>query len=265
MPIPTYFRNDGFVKSTLGPAVPGAQIYVATQPANVASLPPSPLANIYSDSDGLIPITQPILTDGFGHYDFYVLPGTYTIVVGLSGQIQQIYPDQTIGLAGSGSTLLLETNGVANGDQGLLNFHSADSSVLITDDGFGNQNFQVNPSLVRTASIQYTIDGGGSVPSTGAKGQVSIPVNCTVTGWVITANASGSAVVDVLKSTYAGFPSTSTIAGSEKPTLTSAQKNEDLTLTTWTTAVSAGDIIQFNLNSVATVTRVNVTLNVTIP
>lgn len=234
--MPTYFRNDGFVKSTLGPAVPGAQIYVATQPANDASLPPSPLANIYSDPDGLVPITQPILTDGFGHYDFYVLPGTYTIVVGLSGQIQQIYPDQSIGTAQS---------------------VTAGSGITIT-----NNVISLSP---RTAAIQYTIDGGGSVPSTGAKGQVSIPVACTVTGWVITGDASGSAVVDVLRSTYSGFPTTSSIAGSEKPTLASAQKNEDLTLTTWTTALAAGDIVQFNLNSVATCVRLNITVNVTIP
>ncbi len=59
---------------------------------------------IYSDPNGLVPITQPILTDGFGHYDFYVLPGTYTVVVGLNGQVSQVYPDQSIGQAGGGTS-----------------------------------------------------------------------------------------------------------------------------------------------------------------
>lgn len=118
----------------------------------------------------------------------------------------------------------------------------------------------------RVASISYVIDGAGSTPSTGSYGQVSVPAACTITGWVITADQSGSAVVDVLRSTYAGFPTTSSIAGSDKPTLSSAQKNEDLTLTGWgSTAISAGDQIQFNLNSATTVTRLNITLNVTIP
>ena len=103
--MPTFFRSDGWVKATTGAAVPGAQIYVATQPANVAFAPPSPLATIYSDPDGLVPITQPILTDGFGHYDFYVLPDTYTVVVALGGTIQQIYPDQSIGVAGGSGTV----------------------------------------------------------------------------------------------------------------------------------------------------------------
>lgn len=129
-------------------------------------------------------------------------------------------------------------------------------------------NFKITVNnLTRTAAIQFTIDGGGSTPGTGAKGQISIPSACTLTGWVITADQSGSAVVDVLRSTYAGFPgSLASIAGSAKPTLSSAQKNENLTLTGWgSTAISAGDIIQFNLNSVTTVTRINITINVTIP
>lgn len=131
----------------------------------------------------------------------------------------------------------------------------------------GGTNFKVTVNaLTRTAAIQFAIDGGGSTPSTGVKGQISIPLACTLTGWVITSDVSGSAVVDVLRSTYSGFPSTSSIAGSAKPTLSSAQKNENLTLTGWgSTAISAGDIIQFNLNSVTTVTRINITLNVTIP
>lgn len=132
----------------------------------------------------------------------------------------------------------------------------------------GGANFKITvDNLTRTAAIQYVIDGGGSTPSTGAKGQISLPIGCTLTGWVITSDVSGSAVVDVLRSTYSGFPgSLASIAGSAKPTLSSAQKNENLTLTGWgSTAINAGDILQFNLNSVTTVTRINITINVTIP
>ena len=103
--MPTLFRSDGWVKSVVGPAIPGAQVYVATQPANVAFAPPSPLASIYSDPNGLVPITQPVITDGFGHYDFYILPGTYTVMVALGGVIQQVYPDQSIGVSGGGGAV----------------------------------------------------------------------------------------------------------------------------------------------------------------
>jgi hypothetical protein len=244
MAIPTYFRSDGFVKSAIGPAVPGAQVFLCQQPANLptsltATVPtPTPLQSIYSDPNGLVPITQPILTDGFGHYDFYVLPGTYTLAVYLSGVLQQQYADQTIGIASGGNSFI------------------AGQGITIVNNTI---------STTRTAAIQYVIDGGGSVPSTGAKGQVSIPTACTVTGWVLTADVSGSAVVDVLRSTYAGFPTTSSIAGSDKPTLSSVQNNSNLAVSAWTTAINAGDEIQFNLNSVTTCTRLNLTINVTIP
>lgn len=240
--MPTNYRSDGFVKSTLGPAVPGAQVFVCTQPANVptglsAVTPtPTPLATVYADPAGLVPITQPILTDGFGHYDFYAAPGTYDVSIYLNGKLQQEYPDQSIGLASGGFT--------------------AGQGITILNGTI---------STTRVASIQYVIDGGGSTPSTGAKGQMSIPFACTITGWILTGDVSGSAVVDVLRSTYAGFPTTSSLAGSDKPTLSSAQKNENLALSAWTTAINAGDEIQFNLNSVTTCTRLNITLNITIP
>jgi hypothetical protein len=149
----------------------------------------------------------------------------------------------------------------------LTNGNPAQSGDLIPIARSGaNYSVTVGSIQGRTGAIQYVIDGGGSTPGTGAKGQVSLPVACTVTGWVITADQSGSAVVDVLRSTYSGFPTTVSIAGSDKPTLSSAQKNEDLILSGWgSTALNAGDILQFNLNSATTVTRINVTINVTIP
>ena len=117
----------------------------------------------------------------------------------------------------------------------------------------------------RVASLNFVIDGGGSTPATGAYGQINVPVACTVTGWVLTADQSGSAVVDVLRSTYSGFPTTSSLASSDKPTLSSVQKNENLSVSVWTTALAAGDQLQVNLNSVTTCTRLNLTVNVTIP
>lgn len=134
------FRTDGWVKSTQGPAVPGAQVFVCTQPANIASFPPSPLAPTYSDPGGLIPLAQPVITDGFGHYDFYTVAGLYTVVVANGGLIQQVYPDQSvggIGTGGTGSTLTLENNGVANGSQTLLNL-VAGTGITVTDDGLGD-------------------------------------------------------------------------------------------------------------------------------
>lgn len=115
-------------------------------------------------------------------------------------------------------------------------------------------------SLSSSGSFGITIDGGGSAITTGQKGYVSVPYGMTITGWDIFADQSGSIVVDVWKDTYANFPPIAgdSIAGTEKPTLSSAQKNQDTSLSTWTTTVTAGDVIGFNVDSAATVTRVTV-------
>ena len=118
----TIYRADGWVKSALGQAIAGAKVFVCTQPANTVFSPPDPLAIVYSDPNGLLPIVQPIITDGFGHYDFYTLLGLYTVVIVNGGTVQQVYPDQSIGnvntsggpsiVAGSG--LSVSTDGSGN-------------------------------------------------------------------------------------------------------------------------------------------------------
>ena len=69
-------------------------------------------------------------------------------------------------------------------------------------------------------------------------------------------------MVDMWKDTYANFPPTlaDTIAGTEKPTITAGIKNQDLSLSSWTTAVAAGDILGFNVSSSDTVTGVVVVI-----
>jgi hypothetical protein len=274
-----FYRSDGWVKLVSGVAVPGAQVYILNQPANVTppitpprTLPvpftPNPQVQVYSDA-GFTPVVQPIITDGFGHYDFYALPGLYTIAIYTGGKLSQFYIDQTVGNIGSsgGTSVLLSTNGSPNFNQTALNLTQG-ANIVIANDNFGNTTISaVVPSPSRTSAIFYTIDGGGSVLGTGAKGQLNIPVNCTVTGWVLTADQSGSAVLDVLRSTYGAFPTTVTIANTDKPTLSSAQKNENLgPLNNWTsTALLVGDQLQFNVNSAVTVTRLNLTLVITIP
>lgn len=62
---------------------------------------------------------------------------------------------------------------------------------------------------------------------------------------------TSSIVIDVWKDTTANYPPTvaATIAGTEKPTLSSQKTNSDTSLSSWTTAVSVGDIIGFYVES----------------
>jgi hypothetical protein len=103
----------------------------------------------------------------------------------------------------------------------------------------------------------------GPVLSPGVKGYVYIPFACNVTGWTLLANVAGDLVIDVWRDLYANFPPTvaDTIAGVEKPTLVAAQKNQDLSLATWTFAIPAGSILAFNIDSCVTIRQFSLTLN----
>jgi len=101
-------RDDRTILDAQGRALAGAQVYWCTQPASTAADPPSPLAVIYADIGGVTPLTQPILSDGFGHADAYMDDSVlYTVVVWhpLFGQDPVVWTDQSIGGAGASSAL----------------------------------------------------------------------------------------------------------------------------------------------------------------
>ena len=109
-------------------------------------------------------------------------------------------------------------------------------------------------------SFNFVIDGGNSVITTGLKGFIEWGFAAQIMGWTIMADVVGSIVVDVWKDSYANFAPTvaDSITGSEKPTLSSAQKNQDLSLTSFSTMVAKGDIWAFNVDSVSAIKRVTI-------
>jgi len=114
----------------------------------------------------------------------------------------------------------------------------------------------------QTKTFGLTIDGGGSAITTGIKGDITIPFDCTINSWYLVADAAGSIVIDVWKDTFANYPPTvlDSIAGTEKPTLSSVISASDTNLTTWSKTVTAGDVIRFNVDSASTITRVTLTI-----
>jgi len=117
-----------------------------------------------------------------------------------------------------------------------------------------------------TRAITFAIDGGGSALTTGVKADVYVPYACTITAVTMLADQSGSVVVDIWKAAYASYPPTvaNTITAAALPTISAANKSQDSTLTGWTTSISAGDTLRFNINSASTMTRVNLTLTVVV-
>jgi hypothetical protein len=99
------YRKDGTVINAIGEAIAGALVYVCTQPASTAAIPPSPLAVLFADPNGAIPLANPVVVDGNGNFFFYATPGSYThVYFDTFNRIPtQVYPDQLITSPGSGS------------------------------------------------------------------------------------------------------------------------------------------------------------------
>ncbi len=114
------------------------------------------------------------------------------------------------------------------------------------------------------AALAFIIDGGGQVITTGVKGYLRVPFPCVIDRVTLTADQAGSIQVDVWKSAYADFPPTDagSITGGHEPNITGSSKSEDATLTGWNTSLSEGDILAFNVDSAATITRLTVNLHV---
>jgi len=113
-------------------------------------------------------------------------------------------------------------------------------------------------------SFGFTCDHSGEVLDTGVVADITIPFDCTLTGWTLMADQSGSIKIDVWKDVFANFPPTNTdsITNAHEPTISSAAKAEDTDISDWTSVdVSAGDCIRFNIDSVTTITRITLLLH----
>jgi hypothetical protein len=115
-------------------------------------------------------------------------------------------------------------------------------------------------SLIRTIGI--SLDGAGSDITTGVKGDVFVPYNLTIDSWTLFSPQTGSIVIDVWKSSYASYPPTvsNRIAGTERPTLATQSKNQDLVLSSWTTSVVENDFIRFNVDSCSGIQKVTLAI-----
>lgn len=127
---------------------------------------------------------------------------------------------------------------VGTNSQKLIADSGTTSGLSWIDDDFG---FSVNVgdrSTVLSTDIQPVA--------------VEVPFACTIEAARVFGDTDGSIVWDIWKNTYANYPpaSSDSITASAQPTITSTDKSEDTTLTGWTTALSKGDVLFFNINSV---------------
>lgn len=134
----------------------------------------------------------------------------------------------------------------------VINYTVSDDTITFITAPTAGQNFfavalATTADLTRT--INYVVDATPNVVSPGVKGQITIDVTGIIESWTLVSDVAGNLSVDVKKTTYANYPTFSSIVGTEKPTLSNQAKNKDDGLSTWNTLLNAGDILRFEVES----------------
>ena len=137
-----------------------------------------------------------------------------------------------------------------------------------------NQRLYINQDRARIRNLERRVlaprfipvvfDGLGSELVPGVWGDVPVHFDGVILEWRLIALEVGDLQIDVWKTDYAGFPPivADSITGSDVPALTADQKADSSALTGWTTDISTGEILRFNIDSVSTVTKATLTLTI---
>lgn len=117
---------------------------------------------------------------------------------------------------------------------------------------------------LKDATLNYLIDGGGSVIVPGRTDYIEVPYDCAITGWTVVADVVGSIVVDVWKDSYLNFPPVAgdSIAGTEKPTLTAQLSNQNLALSSFSGMLLKGDWLAMHVDSATIVKKVTLSFRI---
>lgn len=112
-------------------------------------------------------------------------------------------------------------------------------------------------------AIGITIDGAGYAITTGDKGSITIPYNATLNNVTMIADVSGVCIVDIFKSNFSTYPTSSSICSTSLPTISGAIKSVDASLAGWDTNIQSGDILDFQVLSASNITKLNLTIGAT--
>jgi hypothetical protein len=142
------------------------------------------------------------------------------------------------------------------------------SPITLTQTGGGiNQTIGLDlPSLLDALTarinIEFIIDAGGSVITTGVKGDIEVSFGGTILSWTLLADQTGDIAIDIWKDSYGNYPPTAgdSITAGTPPSMSSAIKQQSSNLLGWNQTIIPGSIYRFNVNSVSAIRRATLSL-----
>ena len=117
-------------------------------------------------------------------------------------------------------------------------------------------------ATVKTRGVGMVFDGGGTAIALNKIGYLpAVPYAGTIAAWDLCVD-TGTATVDVFKiATGTGLP-TSSITASATPAIASNNCLHSTAVSTWTTAIAAGDRLAFKVTAVSAATNISIVLTV---
>lgn len=129
--------------------------------------------------------------------------------------------------------------------------------ILIADSGNSldtrkakksNITFYTVNQLKRTITLRAKADSG-ILPTGALKINLPIAINATITGWRLVCDVASTLSLDVWKKAGVLPSIADTIVAATPPIVTAASVASSSTLTGWTTAIAAGDIVECSVLS----------------
>ena len=111
-----------------------------------------------------------------------------------------------------------------------------------------------------TRTVNYVIDSGSLPMQVGDKGKLTIDVGGVIENVRVLSDQTGDIVFDISKTTFANYPTFNSITDAQRIQLINKDKYFDDVLNNWTTTITAGDILRFDVISVNNIRRLLISL-----
>jgi len=111
-----------------------------------------------------------------------------------------------------------------------------------------------------TRTVNYVIDSGSLPMQTGDKGKLTIDVTGVIEQIRVLSDQTGDIVFEIEKCTFADYPNFTSITNGARVQLTNSDKYFDDVLNNWTSTITAGEILRFNVISVNNIRRLLISL-----